>query len=249
MSAGDVLDKDLRVLPSPLGDLLFETLTRGRLRHPQPRCSSPCATCPSRCPPIPVMGDGTEPLGRSARVRRPHRPAPARAWRSRAADQLQLLTRVVARIADEIKNPLVSINAFMELIGERYDDPSFRHQFPSVVGRDVRRLVQIFDKLAALVNEGDYKRDVVDIRVDGRRVPGRDGRPEMPALPTATRVCSASRTSRHRSWSRPTSPTKGPVLRHGGPRHAEEGHRLPDLVPAPRRRRAGGQDRVGRSRA
>src|ERR1700741_3735354 len=77
----------------------------------------------------------------------------------RAAEQLQLLTRVVARIADEIKNPLVSINAFMELIGERYDDPSFRLQFSSVVGRDVRRLVQIFDKLATLVNEGDYKRD------------------------------------------------------------------------------------------
>jgi hypothetical protein len=53
----------------------------------------------------------------------------------------------------------------MELIGERYDDPSFRHQFSSVVGRDVRRLVQIFDKLATLVNEGDYKRDTVDMWV------------------------------------------------------------------------------------
>ena len=31
----------------------------------------------------------------------------------RGAEQLQLLTQVVARIADEIKNPLVSINAFM----------------------------------------------------------------------------------------------------------------------------------------
>jgi hypothetical protein len=52
----------------------------------------------------------------------------------------------------------------MELIGERYEDPSFRHQFSSVVGRDVRRLMQIFDKLAALVSEGDYKREVVDLR-------------------------------------------------------------------------------------
>jgi hypothetical protein len=32
------------------------------------------------------------------------------------------------------------------------------------VGRDVRRLVQIFDKLAALVNEGEYKRDPFDVR-------------------------------------------------------------------------------------
>ena len=60
----------------------------------------------------------------------------------REAEQLQLLTRVVARIADEIKNPLVSINTFIELIGERYDDPDFRRHFSSVVRRDVRRLVR-----------------------------------------------------------------------------------------------------------
>ena len=94
----------------------------------------------------------------------------------RGAEQLQLLTQVVARIADEIKNPLVSINAFMELIGERYDDATFRNQFSSVVGRDVRRLVQIFDKLAALVNDGDYKRETLDLRAGGGRVPGRAGR-------------------------------------------------------------------------
>jgi len=111
----------------------------------------------------PVMGDGTEPLG-AVIVFEDLTAQRQLAQEKRAAEQLQLLTRVVARIADEIKNPLVSINAFMELIGERYEDPSFRHQFSSVVGRDVRRLVQIFDKLATLVNEGDYKRDVVDLR-------------------------------------------------------------------------------------
>ena len=30
MAARDVLNRDLRALPSPLGDLLFETLSRGR---------------------------------------------------------------------------------------------------------------------------------------------------------------------------------------------------------------------------
>jgi polar amino acid transport system substrate-binding protein len=109
------------------------------------------------------MGDGTEPLG-AVLVFEDLTAQRQLAQEKRSAEQLQLLTRVVARIADEIKNPLVSINAFMELIGERYDDPSFRQQFSSVVGRDVRRLIQIFDKLATLVNEGDYKRDIVDLR-------------------------------------------------------------------------------------
>jgi polar amino acid transport system substrate-binding protein len=84
------------------------------------------------------------------------------AAKKREADQFQLLTRVVARIADEIKNPLVSINTFVELIGERYDDPDFRRHFSSVVRRDVRRLVEVFEKLAGLVTEGELNFATVD---------------------------------------------------------------------------------------
>jgi signal transduction histidine kinase len=162
MSARDALNKDLRVLPSPLGDLLFETLTRGR-SVTRSEVQLALRNLPLEVSTYPVMGDGTEPLG-AVLVFEDLTAQRQLAQEKRAADQLQLLTRVVARIADEIKNPLVSINAFMELIGERYDDASFRHQFSSVVGRDVRRLVQIFDKLATLVSEGDYKRDTVDLR-------------------------------------------------------------------------------------
>jgi GAF domain-containing protein/CheY-like chemotaxis protein len=162
IAADDVLHKDLRALPSPLGDLLFETLTRSRsVTRIDVRLA--LRNLPLEVSTYPVMGDGTEPLG-AVLVFEDLTAQHQLAQEKRAAEQLQLLTRVVARIADEIKNPLVSINAFMELIGERYEDPSFRHQFSSVVGRDVRRLIQIFDKLATLVSEGDYKRDVVDLR-------------------------------------------------------------------------------------
>jgi GAF domain-containing protein len=162
MAARDVLNRDLRVLPSPLGDLLFETLSRG---HSVTRSEIQLAlrSLPLEVSTYPVMGEGTAPLG-AVLVFEDLTAQRQLATERRAAEQLQLLTRVVARIADEIKNPLVSINAFMELLQERYDDVSFRHHFTGVVGRDVRRLVQMFDKLAALVNEGDYKRDVVDIR-------------------------------------------------------------------------------------
>jgi signal transduction histidine kinase/CheY-like chemotaxis protein len=163
MSARDALNKDLRVLPSPLGDLLFETLTRGRAVN-RTEMQLALRNLPLEVSTYPVMGDGTEPLG-AVLLFEDLTAQRQLAQEKRGAEQLQLLTRVVARIADEIKNPLVSINAFMELIGERYDDASFRNQFSTIVGRDVRRLVQIFDKHATLVNEGDYKRDIVDLRV------------------------------------------------------------------------------------
>ncbi|HET8577552.1 MAG TPA: GAF domain-containing protein [Methylomirabilota bacterium] len=162
MAAKNVLGRDLRVLPSPLGDLLYETLTRGRAVT-RAEMHLALRNLPLEVSTYRVLGDGTQPLG-AVLVFEDLTAQRELAQEKRSAEQLQLLTRIVARIADEIKNPLVSINAFMELIGERYDDASFRHQFSSVVGRDVRRLVQIFDKLAALVNEGDYKRETLDVR-------------------------------------------------------------------------------------
>jgi polar amino acid transport system substrate-binding protein len=84
------------------------------------------------------------------------------AAQKRQAEQFQLLGRVVARIADEIKNPLVSVNTFVELIGERYDDPDFRKHFGAVVHRDVRRLVEVFEKLVSLVTGGRLNFSTVD---------------------------------------------------------------------------------------
>jgi len=162
MSAGEVLHRDLRVLPSPLGDMLFEALAKGRSMT-RAEVHLALRNLPLEVSTYPVMGDRTEPMG-AVLVFEDMTAQRELAQERRGAEQLQLLTQVVARIADEIKNPLVSINAFMELIGERYDDATFRNQFSSVVGRDVRRLVQIFDKLAALVNDSDYKRETLDLR-------------------------------------------------------------------------------------
>jgi signal transduction histidine kinase len=162
LPARDALHRDLRVLPSPLGDMLFESLSRGR-SVTRVEVQLALRNLPLEVSTYPVMGDRTEPMG-AVLVFEDMTAQRQLAQERRGAEQLQLLTRVVARIADEIKNPLVSINAFMELIGERYDDATFRNQFSSVVGRDVRRLVQIFDKLAALVNDGDYKRETLDLR-------------------------------------------------------------------------------------
>jgi len=188
VSARDVLGKDLRVLPSPLGDLLFETLTRSRSAN-RADVHLALRNLPLEVSTYPVMGDGTEPLG-AVLVFEDLTAQRQLAQEKRAAEQLQLLTRVVARIADEIKNPLVSVNAFMELIGERYDDPSFRHQFSSVVGRDVRRLIQIFDKLATLVNEGDYKRDIVDLRAMAEECLAEMGAQALPSANGEARLLS-----------------------------------------------------------
>jgi PAS domain S-box-containing protein len=186
LSAREVLNRDLRVLPSPLGDMLFEALSKGR-SVTRAEVHLAFRNLPLEVSTYPVMGDRTEPMG-AVLMFEDLTAQRQLAQEKRSAEQLQLLTQVVARIADEIKNPLVSINAFMELIGERYDDATFRNQFSSVVGRDVRRLVQIFDKLAALVNDGDYKRETLDLRQVAEECLAELGAQVLPATANETRL-------------------------------------------------------------
>lgn len=160
LSTAQALHQDLRLLPSPLGDMLFETLSRGQAL---PRSEVPLALRQLwlEVSTYPIHGEEPTPLG-AVLVFEDVTAQKELAAQKRQAGESQLLGRVVARIADEIKNPLVSINTFVELLDERYDDPDFRKAFSSVVRRDVRRLVQVFEKLAGLVSEGELHFSVVD---------------------------------------------------------------------------------------
>jgi signal transduction histidine kinase len=76
---------------------------------------------------------------------------------------LDLLNRVLLRLTDEIKNPLVSIYTFLELLPQRFDDPEFRDTFLSVVSRDTQHLISLVDKLIILAGEREYKVDFCNL--------------------------------------------------------------------------------------
>jgi len=123
-----VVGQDLRMLPSPLGDMLYETLAHGPRAAESRRSSFPLGgPCGWEVSTYPIRGD-----------ERRRRWAPSSCSRDRTA-QKELAAGAKRQaegiaapgpasspgIADEIKNPLVSINTFVELIDERYDDPDF----------------------------------------------------------------------------------------------------------------------------
>ena len=159
--ASETLGKDLRHLPSPLGDMLFEALRGGKTYR-----KHTVELLPDRKP-IEVstyaLRDGEEIIGSvmlfddiSDRVRLEEE-------RIRS-ERLDLLHRVVGWIAHEVKNPLVSIQTFVELLPERYEDPEFREQFQAVMGQEVQRLNGLVEKLVALTEGGPYEFHTGDIR-------------------------------------------------------------------------------------
>jgi signal transduction histidine kinase len=63
----------------------------------------------------------------------------------RDLDRLAALGRLVAEIAHEIRNPLVSIKTFLQLLPERGSDPEFHRSFSDVATDELRRVERLLD--------------------------------------------------------------------------------------------------------
>lgn len=65
----------------------------------------------------------------------------------RRTDRLASLGTLSAGMAHEIKNPLVSIKTFTQLLPERYMDEEFRETFSELIGKEVTRIDSIVNRL------------------------------------------------------------------------------------------------------
>ncbi|HME68543.1 MAG TPA: ATP-binding protein [Myxococcota bacterium] len=63
----------------------------------------------------------------------------------RRLDRLAALGDLVAEIVHEVRNPLVSVKTFVQLLPERQDDPEFRTRFSEVVESELRRIERLLD--------------------------------------------------------------------------------------------------------
>src|SRR5207244_6763519 len=65
----------------------------------------------------------------------------------RRSDRLASLGTLSAGMAHEIKNPLVSIKTFAQLLPERYHDSDFRETFSNLIGHEIDRIDGLVNQL------------------------------------------------------------------------------------------------------
>ncbi|MFN2476583.1 MAG: ATP-binding protein [Chthoniobacterales bacterium] len=65
----------------------------------------------------------------------------------RRSDRLASLGTLSAGMAHEIKNPLVSIKTFAQLLPERYQDSDFRETFSTLIGHEIDRIDSLVNQL------------------------------------------------------------------------------------------------------
>jgi nitrogen-specific signal transduction histidine kinase len=159
--AKEVIDEDLRHLPSPLGDLLYETLVHG-VAYQKHEVVLSAGNRPLEINTYQIFDEHRRVAG-SALIFEDLTVQKQLYEERRRTDQLDFLNKFVGRMAHEIKNPLVSIKTFVELLEYQYDDPELREQFFNIVKNDVQSLDSVTEKLFNFSSKRSYRFEYGDI--------------------------------------------------------------------------------------
>jgi signal transduction histidine kinase len=77
----------------------------------------------------------------------------------RRLDRLAALGELVAEIVHEIRNPLVSVKTFLQLLPERAAEPEFQGRFREVAAEELRRIERLLDLVLAHASPDAARRE------------------------------------------------------------------------------------------
>lgn len=157
----EVLGKDLRLLPSPLGDYLYNTLSTGECFDKEeivlPNGQIPLEISTYR------LSNGKDELIGSVMIFDDISDRKQLEAERRKSDKIEVLNKFVGELAHEIKNPMVAIQTFAELLQDKYEDSSFRDFFTHTVRQELKRLNELVEKLIAFSAPLTYNFTEVDV--------------------------------------------------------------------------------------
>ncbi len=145
IASNEALSKNFRFLPLPFVELLEQTLQEGKSFYRSqirlPQSGRPIGVNSSQ-----LKGENGEVLGCVMVFADLTEVEKQRSLRRRE-EHMDFVTKVAMQSSHELKNSLVSIRTFTQLLPEKYLDPQFRTDFYSIVNSEVDRLTLLVDNL------------------------------------------------------------------------------------------------------
>src|SRR5262249_48327833 len=105
----------------------------------------------------------------------PLKPPPAASDKPREVSAMnnghaQELKILIGELAHELKNPMVTVKTFSQLLGDRFDDPAFRVRFQQTVNGDIQRMDDLLESVIAFSHFGRPEKEKVLVYEQLRRV-------------------------------------------------------------------------------
>jgi two-component system sensor histidine kinase AtoS len=145
--AGDLIDQSILRLPASICNLIQETLqSTERPENRELNLEMAQGTVVARASSSTFHGQQGEMLGVLV-VLTDITALKQLEMQIRRSDRLASLGTLSAGMAHEIKNPLVSIKTFAQLLPERYQDSDFRDTFSNLIGHEIDRIDSLVNQL------------------------------------------------------------------------------------------------------
>jgi PAS domain S-box-containing protein len=161
LSGTDALNKPVEAVGHKLADLLRETLESKTPPPPQQWIDS--NTRRSLSIETRQIADNGSPLGAVAVIQDLTDQEDLREKQA-LLDRATFWTDLAASMSHEIRNPLVAIKTFAQLLPERFDDADFRKEFTKIVVHEIDRL----DKIITQINNFAHPPELVFKPIDVR---------------------------------------------------------------------------------
>ncbi len=158
------LGRAVAELPAPLAEALHATLADRQPRVlPEVELPRPTApVLPIICSTAALQEPAGELLG-AVVVFSDLTPLKELETERRRAERLAYFEALAAGIAHEIKNPLVAIKTFMQLLPRRYQETAFREKFGRIADREIGRMEHLVERLRSLAKPGSRPHHAVDL--------------------------------------------------------------------------------------
>jgi PAS domain S-box-containing protein len=164
LSAEALRGRGIEQLPPVLARLIEATLEDGQSRS-QVEIALPdqvgqmvplmCTASPLRNPQGALVG-AVAVLSDLSRLRELER-------ERRRAERLASMEAIASGMVHEIRNPLVAIKTFTQLLPTRFNDPGFRDTFSRVAGREIARVDDLLDRFRMLSSASRQPMEPVDV--------------------------------------------------------------------------------------
>lgn len=141
-----ILDRAIDELPGPVRDALRETLQTGEGQNSEHTLEAGPEGVVVRISTSIFHGQDRQVLG-ALMVLTDVTALKRLELQIRRSDRLASLGTLSAGMAHEIKNPLVSIKTFAQLLPERYHDSEFRETFSNLIGHEIDRIDSLVNQL------------------------------------------------------------------------------------------------------